>query len=68
MMQRSHGGDQRGGIPEPVLLVEHDGGKPVTRDLLGHQWRGHSAPSGENRFAGAQAPGQGEGGHVSRSS
>ena len=34
-----HGGDrgeQRGGVPESVLLIEHDGGKRIAADELRH--------------------------------
>ena len=55
------------GIPQPVLHIEHRGGKPFARNGLGHHGGCERAPGGVHGFAGAQAPGEGKGRHFSRS-
>ena len=49
-------GDDRGGVPQAVLLVEHDGGKAFARDGLGDDRRGERAP-GRNRRSRRRAGG-----------
>ena len=63
-MHGAEAGDEAGGIPQPVLGIEHDGGEALACDCLGDDGAAHHAPAGKHRLAGAQPPGEGKGGHV----
>ena len=66
MMDRTDTGDDRGGIPQAMLRIEHDGSKAFARDRFRDDSGAEHAPGAVNRFAGAQAPGEREDRHVSR--
>jgi len=51
-----------------MLCIEYDRSKAFTRDRFGNDRRSDHTPGAVHRFARAQAPGEGESGHLSRSS
>jgi len=66
-MNGADAGDGRGDVPQAVLLIDADGGKAFACHSLGDDRRAERAPAAINDFARAQAAGEGEGGHLSRS-
>ncbi|HMI11114.1 MAG TPA: hypothetical protein VK567_05900 [Bradyrhizobium sp.] len=66
MIDRAGAGDKRRDIPEAVLCIEYDRSKAFTCDRFGDEGRSDHAPGAVHRFTRAQAPGEGESGHVSR--
>jgi hypothetical protein len=53
MIDRSNPCDERRGIPEAMLGIEHDGSKALARDCFGDDGGAKHAPSAEDRFASA---------------
>jgi hypothetical protein len=68
MVERTNACCQRWNIPKPMLGIEYDCGKALAGDSFRDSGGAKHAPGAKDRFARAQAPGEGKRWHLSRSS